>query len=60
VDANPVNFTDPSGKTLTKPNNTDWSECISSQKLQGVDTSIRYDVCHMIPELETAGYFVRG
>ena len=54
---NPVNFTDPSGRTLFSPySQSDLNKCVASQQLQGVNISVRYDVCKMIPELETAGF----
>ena len=54
---NPINYTDPSGKARSSPNNSDLNQCVSSQQLQGVETSVRNDVCKMIPELETAGFY---
>jgi RHS repeat-associated protein len=58
VGDNPVNYTDPSGKSRIRPYGTsDLNECVSSQQLQGVEISVKYDVCKMIPELEAAGFY---
>ena len=58
VGDNPVNYTDPTGKTRIKPNeNSDLNDCVSSSQLQGVDISVKNDVCKMIPELEAAGFY---
>jgi RHS repeat-associated protein len=57
VGGNPINFVDPSGKTRVYPSDNDLSQCVGSTILQGVDTSVRYDVCRLIPDLEKAGFF---
>jgi hypothetical protein len=58
VEGNPIKFTDASGKTRTQPyGQSTFNECISSQQLQGVNTSVKQDVCKMIPELEAAGFY---
>jgi hypothetical protein len=55
---NPINYVDPSGKTRVKPYDySELNQCINSSQLQGVESSVKSDVCRMIPELETAGFY---
>ena len=53
----PINFIDPSGKTRTSVfGNSDLNGCVSSSQLQGVQTTVKSDICKMIVELEEAGF----
>jgi len=51
---NPINLTDPSGKS-PQPN-SEILACISSSKLNGVTQGMKESICKMIEELEDAGY----
>ena len=56
---NPIRYTDPSGKTPFEPpdHSASFRACVSSLELRGVDLYMKSDVCRMIPELESAGFY---
>jgi hypothetical protein len=51
---NPINFTDPTGKSPLP--DSEFRACISSAKLSGVAQGIKENVCGMISELEDKSY----
>ena len=55
---NTVRFFDPTGRTPIRQGQSELDRCVWSEQLQSVDVSVRHDICEMIPELESAGYFL--
>ena len=51
---NPINFTDPTGKSPLP--DSEYQACVSSAKLNKVAQGIKENVCGMISELEDKGY----
>jgi RHS repeat-associated protein len=54
TDGNPVNLTDPNGKSPLP--DAEFQACVSSVQLGGVEQSMQVSVCRTIAELEGEGY----
>jgi RHS repeat-associated protein len=54
VEANPVNYSDPNG--LSPRPDSQLQSCVTSPKLNGLNSGMKKDVCQMIAELEVEGY----
>jgi RHS repeat-associated protein len=56
VEGNPVNYSDPNGKS-PRPD-AEFQACVSSSKLSHVIQSVKESVCGMISELEDKNYLI--